>query len=58
MSMRFFHGSMGTCGDIMIGLSSSTCHRFEELLTTLAEVYNILQVVHLLKDDQLEFWLS
>jgi len=28
MSMRFFHGSMGTGGDIMTGLSSNTCDWF------------------------------
>jgi hypothetical protein len=30
----------------------------EELLTTLAKVYNILQVVHLFKNDQLQFQLT
>jgi len=30
----------------------------EQLLTTLAEVYNILQVVHLFKNDQLQLWLT
>ncbi len=29
----------------------------EKLLTTLAKVYNIVQVVHLFKDDQLQFGL-
>jgi hypothetical protein len=30
----------------------------EELLTTVAKVHNILQVVHLFKNDQLQFWLT
>jgi hypothetical protein len=37
MSIRFFHGSMGTCGDIMTGLSSRTCHQFGRAVDNLSQ---------------------